>query len=221
MRTSSAKVVVVFSAEVEMIPLLRDYMKQNITGIQWIASEAWVTASVFTGSKYYPYLGGTIGLGIRKGHIPRLSDYLLTINPQMYPNNPLVDELWEALYGCRPSFSSSSHVPLCTGQEPPLEQHSAFMNTSSPRVAYNVYKAVYAIAHSLHNLFLCQPGSGPFKSNTCAQRNNVQPWQVLSSILNCVILFGIEEYIYRSCWFLAAALPPGSSIQNCRGGGRL
>ncbi|XP_003977268.1 extracellular calcium-sensing receptor-like [Takifugu rubripes] len=158
MRTSSAKVVVVFSAEVEMIPLLRDYMKQNITGIQWIASEAWVTASVFTGSKYYPYLGGTIGLGIRKGHIPRLSDYLLTVNPQV------------------------SHVPLCTGQEPLLEQHSAFMNTSSPRVTYNVYKAVYAIAHSLHNLFLCQPGPGPFKNNTCAQRNNVQPWQLQHSL---------------------------------------
>lgn len=193
MRTSSAKVVVVFSAEVEMIPLLRDYIKQNITGIQWIASEAWVTASVFTGSKYYPYLGGTIGLGIRKGHIPRLSDYLLTVNPQTYPNNLLVEELWEALYGCRPSISSSSDVPLCTGQEPLLEQHSAFMNTSSPRVAYNVYKAVYAIAHSLHNLLLYQPGPGPFKNNTCIQRNNVQPWQVLSSILDRIDLFGICE----------------------------
>lgn len=193
MRTSSAKVVVVFSAEVEMIPLLRDYIMQNITGIQWIASEAWVTATVFTGSKYYPYLGGTIGLGIRKGRIPRLSEYLLTVNPQTYPNNLLVEELWEALYGCRPSVSSGSDVPICTGQEPLLEQHSAFMNTSSPRVAFNVYKAVYAIAHSLHNLLLCQPGPGPFKNSTCVQSNNVQPWQVLSSILDSIILFGTCE----------------------------
>lgn len=193
MWSSSAKVVVVFSAEVEMIPLLRDYIIQNITGIQWIASEAWVTASVFTGSKYYPFLGGTIGLAIRKGHIPRLSDYLLTVNPQTYPNNTLVEELWEALYGCRTSISSSSNVPLCTGQEPLLEQHSAFMNTSSPRVAYNVYKAVYAIAHSLHNLLLCQPGPGPFKNNTCVQSSNVQPWQVLSSIRDSIILFGINK----------------------------
>uniref|UniRef100_A0A3B4YKX3 Extracellular calcium-sensing receptor-like n=1 Tax=Seriola lalandi dorsalis TaxID=1841481 RepID=A0A3B4YKX3_SERLL len=138
---SSAKVVVVFSAEGEMTPFLRDYMVQNITGIQWVASEAWVTASVFTGNEYYPYLGGTIGFGIRKGHISKLSDYLQTVNPKRYPDNLLVQELWEALYG----------------QESLLEQHSAYMNTSSPRVAYNVYKAVYAIAHSLHNLFLCQP----------------------------------------------------------------
>uniref|UniRef100_A0A3B4ZJU3 Extracellular calcium-sensing receptor-like n=1 Tax=Stegastes partitus TaxID=144197 RepID=A0A3B4ZJU3_9TELE len=156
MRSSLAKVVVVFSAEGEMTPFLRDYMAQNITGIQWVASEAWVTASVFTGSEYYPYLG---------------------VNPHNYPNNPLVQELWEALYGCSPSLSSASQLSPCSGQESLLEQHSAYMNTSSPRVAYNVYKAVYAVAHSLHNLLRCQPGSGPFQNNSCALSNSILPWQ--------------------------------------------
>ncbi|XP_061576357.1 extracellular calcium-sensing receptor-like [Cololabis saira] len=178
MKSSSAKVVVVFSAEGEMTPFLRDYMMQNITGIQWVAGEAWVTASVFTGSEYYPYLGGTIGFGIKKGHISRLPDFLSTVNPQRYPNNLLVQELWEALYGCNPSTSPSSQLPPCTGQETLLKQHSAYMNTSSPRVTYNVYKAVYAVAHSLHNLLLCQPGSGPFQNSSCAQSNNVFPWQL-------------------------------------------
>ncbi|KAM8904479.1 extracellular calcium-sensing receptor-like [Spinachia spinachia] len=178
MRLSSAKVVVVFSAEGEMTPFLRDYMTQNITGIQWVASEAWVTASVFTASEFYPYLGGTIGFGIRKGHISRLSPYLQTINPRMYPNNLLVKELWEALYGCNPFTLPGFLLPPCSGQEPLLEQHSAYMNTSNTRVAYNVYKAVYAVAHSLHNLLLCQPGTGPFQNKSCAQSNNIHPWQL-------------------------------------------
>ncbi|KAI9538765.1 hypothetical protein NQZ68_012418 [Dissostichus eleginoides] len=178
MRSSTAKVVVVFSSEGELTPFLSDYMTQNITGIQWVASEALITASVFTASEYYPYLGGTIGFGIRKGKISGLSDYLQTVNPQMYLNNTLVKELWEALYGCDPSLSSGSPLPSCSGQESLLEQHSAYMNTSSPRVAYNVYKAVYAFAHSLHNLLLCQPGSGPFQYNSCAQSNNIYPWQL-------------------------------------------
>uniref|UniRef100_A0A667WS78 Olfactory receptor C family, v3 n=1 Tax=Myripristis murdjan TaxID=586833 RepID=A0A667WS78_9TELE len=162
---SQAKVVVVFSAEGEMTPFLRDYMKENITGIQWVASEAWVTASVFTGSEYYPYLGGTIGFGIRQGHIPKLSDYLQTVEPHRYPSNTLVLELWGALYGCSPSPSFSSLLPPCSGQETLLEQHSAYMNTSSPRVSYNVYKAVYAIAHALQNLLLCKPGSEKIHEN--------------------------------------------------------
>lgn len=171
-----------------MTPFLKDYMTQNITGIQWVASEAWVTASVFTGSEFYPFLGGTIGFGIRKGHISGLSLYLQTVNPQLYPNNHLVKELWEALYGCNPSQSPGSQLPPCSGQESLLEQHSAYMNTSSPRVAYNVYKAVYAVAYSLHNLLLCQPGTGPFQNSSCAQSNNIHPWQVELSHLTVFVM---------------------------------
>uniref|UniRef100_A0A672GAJ8 Olfactory receptor C family, v3 n=1 Tax=Salarias fasciatus TaxID=181472 RepID=A0A672GAJ8_SALFA len=185
--------VVVFSAEGEMTPFLRDYMEENITGIQWVASEAWVTASVFTGSEYDPYLGGTIGFGIRKGHISRLSDYLQTVNPRVYPDNVLVEELWEALYGCSPSKSARSQFPPCSGQESLLEQHSAYMNTTSPRVAYNVYKAVYAVAHSLHNLLLCEAGSGPFQNNSCAQSNNIFPWQLQYYLQEVTFNIGEEE----------------------------
>lgn len=180
MSHSTARVVVVFSAEGELTPFLSDYMKQNVTGIQWIASEAWITSSVFTGSEYYPFLGGTIGFGIRRGQIPGLREYLTTVNPERYPSNPLVQELWGALYGCSPSSSSlNSHLPPCTGQESLREQHSAYMNTSSPRISYNVYKGVYAIAHSMHNLIHCTPGKGPFNNFTCANIDNVYPWQVL------------------------------------------
>ncbi|AWO98883.1 putative extracellular calcium-sensing receptor-like isoform 2 [Scophthalmus maximus] len=193
MRSSSAKVVVVFSAEGEMTPFLRDYMTQNITGIQWVASEAWVTASVFTGSEYYPYLGGTIGFGIRKGQISRLGDYLQTVNPEKYPDNVLVQELWEALYGCSPSPPSGSKMTPCSGLESLLEQHSAYMNTSSPRVAYNVYKAVYAIAHSLHNLLICQPQNGPFGNNSCAQEDNIHPWQLQHYLQEVAFNIGGEE----------------------------
>ncbi|TSK38411.1 Vomeronasal type-2 receptor 1 [Bagarius yarrelli] len=180
MNSSSARVVVVFSAEGELTPFLKDYMKLNVTGIQWIASEAWVTASVFTGSEYYPFLGGTIGYGIRQGYIPKLKDYIMTVNPEVYPSNPLVQELWGALYGCSPvsSFTNFTRLPTCTGQELLNTQHSAYMNTSSPRIAYNVYKGVYAIAHSLHNLISCKPGTGPFNNSMCADSTKVYPWQL-------------------------------------------
>ncbi|XP_055736691.1 extracellular calcium-sensing receptor-like [Salvelinus fontinalis] len=194
MRSSTARVVVVFSAEGEMTPFLKDYMAQNITGIQWVASEAWVTASLFTTSEYFPYLGGTIGFGIRQGNIPGLRDYLQTVNPRRYPSNPLVQQLWEALYGCSPSLSPSSPLMLpCSGQETLLEQHSAYMNTSSPRVAYNVYKAVYAIAHSLHNLLHCPAGAGPFHNRSCAHSTNVHPWQLQHYLQEVAFYISGEE----------------------------
>ena len=111
----------------------------------------------------------------------------------------LVHELWESLYGCSPFPSSVTQMPPCSGQESLLEQHSAYMNTSSPRVAYNVYKAVYAIAHSLHNLLLCQPGRGPFQNNSCAQSNSIHPWQVL---YNPLFLYYYTQWVKAQWWAL-------------------
>ncbi|XP_048837918.1 extracellular calcium-sensing receptor-like isoform X1 [Brienomyrus brachyistius] len=178
---STARVVVIFSGEGELYPFMKEYMDHNITGIQLIASEAWVTASVI--AETYPFLTGTIGFAIRHGMVPGLRDYLLTVNPLRYPNNSLVHELWAALYGCsmqHPGSRSpvSPELPSCTGSEPLLKQHSAYLNTSSFRVTYNVYKAVYAIAHSLHNLLSCEPGKGPFQNSSCANTTSIYPWQL-------------------------------------------
>ncbi|XP_073785925.1 vomeronasal type-2 receptor 1-like isoform X6 [Danio rerio] len=177
MKESTAKVVVVFSGEGEFYPFLTEFVAQNITGIQWIASEAWVTASML--AETYSFLDGTIGFAIRQGHVPGLQDYIRTVTPERYPSIPQVQELWEALYGCSPSTSTlSSHLPSCTGKEILRKEYSAYMNTSSPRVTYNVYKAVYAFAHSLHNLIECRNGHGPFENLSCANLNNVFPWQL-------------------------------------------
>ncbi|XP_059362235.1 extracellular calcium-sensing receptor-like [Carassius carassius] len=166
MKQSTAKVVVVFSVEGELYPFLREFVTQNITGIQWIASEAWVTASML--AQIYPFLDGTIGFAIRQGHIPGLQNYLKTVTPEI-------------------------HLPSCTGKEPLRQEHSAFMNTSSPRVSYNVYKAVYALAHSLHNLIHCKPGNGPFENFSCANLNNVFPWQLQNYLEDVSFSIGGEN----------------------------
>uniref|UniRef100_A0A8C7JHP6 Olfactory receptor C family, v1 n=1 Tax=Oncorhynchus kisutch TaxID=8019 RepID=A0A8C7JHP6_ONCKI len=213
MRHSTARVVIVFSGEGELYPFLKEFVKQNITGTQWVASEAWVTANVL--AETYPFLDGTIGFAIRSGKVPGLRDYLQTVNPRRYPSNPLVQQLWEALYGCSPSLSpSSTLMPPCSGQETLLEQHSAYMNTSSPRVAYNVYKAVYAIAHSLHNLLHCQAGAGPFHNRSCAHSTNVHPWQVCVNDLLKSMLKGFYKLVVSVC---SASCAPGSRKAVRRG----
>ncbi|KAJ8367756.1 hypothetical protein SKAU_G00077840 [Synaphobranchus kaupii] len=181
-----------------LAPFLKEYRDQNITGIQWIASDSWVTTSLFKGSEFYPFLGGTIGFAFRQGEVPGLSDYLMSVNPLRYPSNSLVHEMWGALYGCSlyPSSSStqaSSQLPPCTGLEPLQEQHSAYLNTSSLRFSYSVYKAVYAIAHSLHNLISCKPGKGPFHNSSCAVTRNIQPWQLQHYIQEVSFTISGEE----------------------------
>lgn len=69
-------------------------MRQNVTGRQWIASEAWTTATVLQTPRFMPYLSGTLGIAIRRGEIPGLRDFLLQIKPdQNDDKNTIVREI--------------------------------------------------------------------------------------------------------------------------------
>ena len=66
----------------------------------------------------------------------------------------------------------------CGGEESLRNTDSRFTDVTDASLLNNVYKAVYAVAHALHLLLTCRPGRGPFQNNTCASRDNIQPWQV-------------------------------------------
>ena len=61
-------------------------VRQNVTGLQWMASEAWTSAAVLQTPDLRLYLGGTLGIAIRRGEIPGLWDFLLRIRPDREDN---------------------------------------------------------------------------------------------------------------------------------------
>lgn len=56
-------------------------------GLQWIASEAWTLIDGLHIPAFMPYLGGTLGIAIRRGKIPGFRDFLLKINPKQHNND--------------------------------------------------------------------------------------------------------------------------------------
>lgn len=43
---STAKIIVVFSSDVDLSPLILELLRHNVTNRTWIASEAWVTSAL-------------------------------------------------------------------------------------------------------------------------------------------------------------------------------
>ncbi len=68
--------------------------------------------------------------------------------------------------------------PNVSGQEDLSSTETAYTDVSELRASYNVYKAVYALAHALHDLMQCEEARGPFSGNRCADITNLNPWQV-------------------------------------------
>nr|XP_006637609.1 PREDICTED: extracellular calcium-sensing receptor-like [Lepisosteus oculatus] len=183
---STARVIVVFSEGAHFFPLAEEIVRQNITDRQWIASEAWVFSTLISRAELMSSFTGTIGIAIRRGEIPGLENFLLGIHPGSGPNTGLVEEFWEINFDCKFEGKTSTNSSLyevkgkiCTGSEELNSRKTAYSDVSKLRASYNVYKAVYALAHSLHNLMSCEPGKGPFQNNSCADITTVQPWQVL------------------------------------------
>ncbi|XP_066566350.1 extracellular calcium-sensing receptor-like [Amia ocellicauda] len=198
-KQSTARVIVVFSSGAYFIPLAREIVHQHIRDRQWIATEGWTTSTVILNEEMFSSFGGTLGIAIHSGEIPGLKEFLLQVRPVFDNNNNLINQFWEEIFNCKFQLktvsSNSSDVEkgkICTGSEDINSAQTTYTAISNLRESYNAYKAVYALAHSLHNLMSCQSGKGPFEYNSCANITRVQPWQLLHYMktVNFTIQYG-------------------------------
>nr|XP_043878331.1 extracellular calcium-sensing receptor-like [Solea senegalensis] len=187
MRKSTARVVIVFANQSPILNLMKEVVRQNVTGLQWMASEAWISMISLQMPHLMPYLGGTLGIAIRRGEISGLRDFLLQIRPNLNHNdthgNSMLNQFWEHTFQCsiapHPAGWVEAEGELCTGLEVIENVETEFLDVSNIRLEYNVYKAVYALAYALDDILQCEPGRGPFSNNTCAHLQRLEPWQLL------------------------------------------
>ncbi|XP_060690375.1 extracellular calcium-sensing receptor-like [Hemiscyllium ocellatum] len=202
-KTSSANVVVAFVEESNMHILLKEMIRQNVSGIQWIGSESWVSTFLLTPKESKKIASGAIGVAIHKVSIPGLREFLMKIHPSLYPGNLLVKTFWESCFSCSVSDGNKtnsqktdSELKKCTGRENLQNVQNEFTDMSQYRITYNVYKATYAIAHALHNMALCKTGEGPFFNGSCVNLSNFQPWQLLYYMRTVSFITKIGEKVY-------------------------
>ncbi|XP_015227476.1 PREDICTED: extracellular calcium-sensing receptor-like [Cyprinodon variegatus] len=96
-KQSTVKVILAFVPEGDFYPLMKEIVKQKITGIQWIASEAWITAARPSTPEMYQAFGGALGFVVQKMAIPNLHPFLKDINPYRDPSMPFVKDFWEIM----------------------------------------------------------------------------------------------------------------------------
>ncbi|XP_061734432.1 extracellular calcium-sensing receptor-like [Nerophis ophidion] len=179
-KISRIKVVLAFVPEGDFYPLMTELVKQNITGIQWIASEAWITAPRPSTPEIYQAFGGALGFVVQKMAIPKLKPFLRGINPYKDASSAFVREFWKSMVGCKvvlPGEHADDSHAICAGNETIMNSRDVFFNVTQLRVSYNVYKAVYAVAQALHQLIFCQ-AVGEKTAQPCLNLADIQPKQV-------------------------------------------
>uniref|UniRef100_A0A3B4E039 G-protein coupled receptors family 3 profile domain-containing protein n=1 Tax=Pygocentrus nattereri TaxID=42514 RepID=A0A3B4E039_PYGNA len=149
-QSSKAQVVVTFAISPDIEVLLKEVVRQNATDRQWIATEAWSTSTHYSAWSGIS-LVGTLGFALRRVDIQGLGSYLTQLSPEEHTNEQLVQNVWEEVFGCK--FGKEMYSgPHCTGLEKVEVQGEAYFD-----VMYNVYKAVYAIANAIQDIFFFLP----------------------------------------------------------------
>ncbi|XP_044059730.1 extracellular calcium-sensing receptor-like [Siniperca chuatsi] len=197
LQSSTAHVVVVFASEGQLLGLFLELTQRNVTGIQWVASEAWVTARLLTSPHLHPLLEGTLGFSFPGVRIPGLKEFLLNVRPSPKPGMEFVNMFWEELFGCRLEFRGEKGAddrPVCTGSEDLRYTDSSYTDVSQVRISYNVYKAVYAIAHALHTLLNCD--SAGQNKGMCERHKSFTSRQLLHHLKTVNFTNQFEEKVY-------------------------
>ena len=74
-------------------------IKQNVTGVQWMASETWTSSAILQTPHFMPYLRGTLGIAVHRGEIPGLKDFLLKIHPDNDPESRQENSIVSEYFG--------------------------------------------------------------------------------------------------------------------------
>ncbi|XP_028274911.1 extracellular calcium-sensing receptor-like [Parambassis ranga] len=157
-RKSSARVIVGFLAHVEMNNLLEQLSLHNITGRQFIGVEAWITADSLVTPTSFRVLGGSLGFAVQKANISGLEDFL-------------IKDFWETAFQCK-----DTNAAFCKENQDLIQFREYDEDVAELRYSNNIYKAIYAVAYSLHSILNCSESQG------CDKAVEITPWQVVESL---------------------------------------
>ncbi|KAM4675879.1 extracellular calcium-sensing receptor-like [Discoglossus pictus] len=217
-RESTAKAIVVFSTDAEMVPFLDEMLLQNVSRRIFVASEAWSMSDLLLVKKYSSLLSGTIGFAFHSSTIPEFKGYLNSINPFNSLGKIWVKIFWEKAFECKLIDEEillglrDNSTKLCTGNENLETLQLGYNDLTNLRGSYNLYTAIYVIAKSLHDLQTCQDGRGPFYNGSCAEFQNFKPWQVPISVCSPSCPSGSRRVVKKGapvCCFHCVPCPQG------------
>ncbi|XP_053534297.1 extracellular calcium-sensing receptor-like [Ictalurus punctatus] len=174
-KSATSRVIVGFVTPREFEILLQVFAEHNITGYQWVGTEGWIADPVAATLDKYNILQGAIGLAIPKTTVTGLKDFILDVKPLKSVGSAIFTKFWEALFTCTYRGQNNSvGMPICTGEEKLSEVKNTFTDMSMMPIFNNVYKGVYAIAHTLHELLGCK--------QTCPTKTQPDPFTFLEHL---------------------------------------
>ncbi|KAK9408939.1 type-2 vomeronasal receptor [Crotalus adamanteus] len=189
---SKAEVIILFGdsssiANVQVAVYGHEVMRNTPFQKVWILTSHWKLNVV--GSKNVLQLikpfHGALHFRYHTGDVSGFNRFLLSLDPLNPQGDLFLSPWWERLFGCmihKPGKSLEKGKRTCTGKENLENVPTYVFERSMTDESYNIYNAIYAVAHALHAMY----GSvtQPIMKRRGKRSSSVQSWQILCSMKN-------------------------------------
>ncbi|KAJ6656808.1 hypothetical protein lerEdw1_003139 [Lerista edwardsae] len=154
---STAQVVLVLSLELPLLGFFQEVLRQNVSGLVWIGAEAWASDPSVHSITNLSSVGTIFGVAVQNVPIPGLNDFRVRV-----PTGPAGAAAAQAL--------GETCNQDCDGCLASARANDRSLRGTGHRIDFNVYSAVYVVAHALHRLLRC--------GRSGCRKQPVHPWQV-------------------------------------------
>ncbi|XP_030050706.1 vomeronasal type-2 receptor 26-like [Microcaecilia unicolor] len=166
--SSSIKVIILYCNR-DRTEFVRYTSIWEAPGKVWI-----ITAeSLFTSPSYYVDGKSLLGFTARKKNIPSFQKFLREVNPALFPTDSLTEEWWKDLCNnrCPKSIKRS-----CSSDE--TSNYVSHCDIAILGSSYNIYNAVYGLAHALHDMITSSSENTTLWSGKSESVLDFLPWKL-------------------------------------------
>ncbi|KAL8176418.1 UNVERIFIED_CONTAM: hypothetical protein K2H54_033826 [Gekko kuhli] len=146
----------------------------------WIVTSQWDFESMsFQRTWDIESFHGTISFAIHSKQPPRFQHFLQAINPSWAKGDGFIRNFWEEAFSCllKVSDIQGDSKNACTGEEKLETLPGILFEMNMTGHSYNVYNAVYAVAHALQIIYQSRSNDRRWLNGDKTVVQNIQPWQ--------------------------------------------
>ncbi|XP_051005272.1 vomeronasal type-2 receptor 116-like [Acomys russatus] len=178
--TSSAKVVIIYGDKDSHLQV--NFRLWNLLNIQrvWVTTSQWdmiINNGKFLLKSYF----GTLTFSHHYSEVPGFKTFIQTAHPSNYSDDFFLARLWWMYCNCSLASSNCKNMQNCSNETilKWLFKHHFEMSLSG--TSYDLYNAVYAVAHALHQMLQRQVDTWQM---TAGKELDFDSWQMVPFLKN-------------------------------------